>query len=325
MRPEGRHRRAGPLGILALLLAGCAAGAPPPVPPDATPSVRVWLPAGPPEAVIVAVHGFNDYGAAFAGFGAYAAEHGVAVHAYDQRGFGTSPDAGFWPGSEVLVDDLAEALEAQRTAHPETPVFVLGESMGAAVTITMLAERGPGLVDGTILSAPAVWGGDQLNLFYRAVLWTANQVAPGYRLTGEDLGVQPTDNREVLIALGRDPLVIKATRVDAIAGLVDLMDRAVESVPGVAGPLLILKGANEQIVPPGSQDALVVRLTAAPCTVVTYPDGYHLLLRDLQRDVVWRDVLAWVGGRRDLPSGLAKSCGDASEQAAAGAASPAGS
>jgi alpha-beta hydrolase superfamily lysophospholipase len=327
MRP-GRRRRPGALaGTLALLVAGCAAGAPAPVPPDAAPPppVRTWVPDGPPAAVIVALHGFNDYGAAFAGFGAYAAKRGIAVRAYDQRGFGSNPDAGFWPGTEVLVGDLVEALKAARAAHPAAPLFVLGESMGAAVTITTLAgSAGRRLVDGAILSAPAVWGGDQLNPLYRAVLWTANQVAPGYRLTGEGLDVRPTDNREVLIALGQDPLVIKATRVDAIAGLVDLMDRAVASVPEVDGPLLILKGVHDEIVPPKSQEALVARLTAEPCTVVTYTEGYHLLLRDLQREVVWRDILAWIDGVRDLPSGLAEPCGGAT-RSAAGDASRAGS
>jgi hypothetical protein len=41
-----------------------------------------------------------------------------------------------------------------------------------------------------------------------------------------------------------------------------------------------------------------------------YPDGYHMLLRDLQRQVVWDDILAWIDGA-PVPSGLAEACGDA--------------
>ena len=53
---------------------------------------RVWLPDDtPPRAVILAVHGFNDYSNAFETFGTFAAGHGIAVHAYDQRGFGANP------------------------------------------------------------------------------------------------------------------------------------------------------------------------------------------------------------------------------------------
>ena len=55
-----------------------------------------------PRAVILAVHGFNDYSHAFADFGAYAASQGIAVHAYDQSGFGANPSRALardhWPG-----------------------------------------------------------------------------------------------------------------------------------------------------------------------------------------------------------------------------------
>ena len=62
--------------------------------------------ATPPRAVILGVHGFNDYSNAFAEFGAYAAGRGIAVHAYDQPGFGANPDAGLWPGIPALVASL---------------------------------------------------------------------------------------------------------------------------------------------------------------------------------------------------------------------------
>src|SRR3546814_3598967 len=37
--------------------------------------LRSWLPQGPPEAVVLAIHGFNDYSYAFDGPGRYWAEH----------------------------------------------------------------------------------------------------------------------------------------------------------------------------------------------------------------------------------------------------------
>ena len=65
---------------------------------------RAWLPEGPPQAVILAVHGFNDYSNAFTEFGEFAAERGVAVHAYDQRGFGANPAAGHSCSGQRTID-----------------------------------------------------------------------------------------------------------------------------------------------------------------------------------------------------------------------------
>jgi alpha-beta hydrolase superfamily lysophospholipase len=308
------------LGLAAAMaLSACATGPPPVHLADhASLPRRAWLPEGAPRAVILAVHGFNDYSNAFTEFGEFAAARGIAVYAYDQRGFGANPAAGLWPGTPALIRDLE--LERARIGrrHPDRPVYILGESMGAAVVMAALA-RGVTLdARGYILTAPAVWGGDQLNPFYRATLWVVSHVAPGLKLTGRSLGVMASDNIEALQALSADPLFIKETRVDAIAGLVQLMDAAYAAAGTISGPLLIMVGEHDEIVPPGAQSAMIEHLRAAPCLQVVYPDGWHLLLRDLQRRVVWQDILAWIDGA-PLPSGRGASCGAEATPVAAAA------
>jgi alpha-beta hydrolase superfamily lysophospholipase len=52
---------------------------------------------------------------------------------------------------------------------------------------------------------------------------------------------------------------------------------------------------------------MLQRLRAEECTEIVYPDGWHMLLRDLQREVVWNDILAWID-QRTVPSLGAKPC-----------------
>ncbi len=68
--------------------------------------LTAWLPVGEPAAVVLALHGFNDYRRAFEEVGAYLAQRGVAVYAYDQRGFGETQGAGGWFGERVLAADV---------------------------------------------------------------------------------------------------------------------------------------------------------------------------------------------------------------------------
>jgi acylglycerol lipase len=295
--------------MAAMALPACTATPlPAQLPEGASLPRRAWLPEGSPRAVILAVHGFNDYSNAFTEFGEFAADHGIAVHAYDQRGFGANPAAGRWPGMGALIADLELERERIGRLHPGRPVYILGESMGAAVVIAAVARGAKLDAEGFILTAPAVWGGDQLNPLYRATLWLAARLAPGLKLTGRSLGVMASDNIEALQALSADPLFIKETRVDAIAGLVELMDTAYAAAGAFPGPLLVMVGENDEIVPPGAQTAMIERLRATPCVHSVYPDGWHLLLRDLQRGVVWQDIIAWIDGE-PLPSGRGESCG----------------
>jgi len=264
-----------------------------------------WMPAGEPRAVILALHGFNDYGNAFDAPARYWAERGIATYAYDQRGFGAAPGPGYWHGMDALVDDARTAAGLLRARHPGVPLVLLGESMGGAVAMLALTREGPPVADRVVLAAPAVWGWSSMPFGYRASLWLAAHLLPGMRLSGEGLEVQASDNVPMLIALGRDPLVIKETRVDALYGLVRLMDAAdrAATAPRPAVPLLVLCGQRDEIVPlEATQDFL--RRLAGPRRVAAYVQGWHMLLRDLQAAVVYEDVLAWLGdAEAPLPSG----------------------
>ncbi|MEQ9519085.1 MAG: alpha/beta hydrolase [Parvibaculum sp.] len=245
-----------------------------------------------PTAMIIGVHGFNDYSRMYELAGPWFAERGISVYAYDQRGFGAAPGAGRWPGSVALTSDLKTIVALLKDQHQGLPIFVIGASMGGAVALASAADDGLP-VDGVILAAPAVWGWSSMSVFLKAPLWVSAHVAPSKMLTGEGLERWPSDNTEMLRELFRDPLVIKETRIDAIYGLVGLMDEAYLSVPRVTKPVLLLYGEKDEIVPPEPIDAVAKQFTS-PLTYKTYPDGWHMLLRDKQRETVWRDIEAWI-------------------------------
>ncbi|HEY5209222.1 MAG TPA: lysophospholipase [Stellaceae bacterium] len=280
--------------------------------------LRAWLPAGQPRAVILALHGFNDYSNAFAVPAKLWLQRGIATYAYDQRGFGRAPDRGRWVGVKRLDTDLAEASRLLRARYPGVPLFVLGESMGGAVAITAVAGSAGAprpVCDGIVLAAPAVWGRITMSVFERAGLWAGNALFPGMELTGRGLNVTPSDNMPMLRALSRDALVIKETRVDTIKGLVDLMDMALAAAPHIGKvPMLLLYGQHDEIVPHMPTHLFITDLTPAQrgeSRIALYHHGYHMLLRDLDADIVIADIAAWIGDHQAaLPSGADRRAGE---------------
>ncbi|MEE2690926.1 MAG: alpha/beta fold hydrolase [Pseudomonadota bacterium] len=254
--------------------------------------LTVWR-AAEPKAVLVAVHGMNDYAHAFAGLGAWLSENeGVTVYAYDQRGFGRSPGFGRWHGEEAMILDLRAAVAAARAAHPGVPLFVLGHSMGAATVMTAMRDSDLG-ADGVILAAPGVWGGSRLPIAYRIALNISANILPGKTLTGERAGKQATDNIAILREMFADPLVIKDTRLDAILGVVRLMGDGWDASDEIGGRILFLYGERDEIIPVKALKKTAARL-CGDVDVRAYPEGWHLLFRDLQAKTVWRDVGAWI-------------------------------
>jgi alpha-beta hydrolase superfamily lysophospholipase len=270
--------------------------------------VRRWLPeTGTVKAALIALHGFNDYGNFFAAPGAYLARRGIAAYAFDQRGFGAAAGRGIWPGVKAYADDLKTMTGLVRARHPGVPLYLLGASMGGAVIMVAMTGDDPPPVEGIILSAPAVWGRATMPFYQRWALAIAAHTVPWLTVTGRGLNIRASDNTEMLRALSLDPLVIKETRIDTIYGLSNLMDRALAAAPALASRVLILYGKNDEVIPEGPVRRMIESLPAdgrQRRRLVYYDDGYHMLLRDLQGETVWRDIAAWIeDAEAPLPSG----------------------
>ncbi len=271
---------------------------------------RSWMPSESPRAIIIALHGFNDYSNFFDDPAQFFAKNGIGSYAYDQRGFGAAPFRGRWFVTDSYIADAMAFTKLIAQRHPELPIYVLGESMGGAVTMSLVTEVDTPWIEGVILSAPAVWGRDAMPLYQTSALWLGAHTFPSTRLTGRGIKVTPSNNIEMLRAMGRDPLVIKGARIDAIYGLVNLMDRALNASYTFDKKALILYGSRDDIVKGGPTLMMFDRLPTTPKQprrIAVYQGGYHMLLRDLAAQKIWNDIVHWIDTPdAPLPSGADK-------------------
>ncbi len=268
--------------------------------------LRKWLPKdGKPRVVVAALHGYNDYSEAFEAPATAWAKEGIATYAIDQRGFGRAPGHGIWAGTEAMTQDAAGLATVLAKRYPGVPLYLVGESMGGAVALAALGGRSDIHPAGAVLVAPAVWGRKYLGTFKSGFLWLTAHTVPWFEVTAEGLNITPSDNEKMLIRLGRDPLVIKSTRIDSIWGLVDLMDEADAAATRVKVPVLLLYGTRDEVIPPApTLDAIKALSAHGHLTVAFYRSGYHMLLRDLEAARPTEDVAAWMlAPGKPLPSG----------------------
>ncbi len=313
-----RHRLLTVLLSMALVLSGCAEHLVPAgstvmaphetqdafvMPDGASLPYRAWLPDGDPWSVVLAFHGMNDSRDAWEYPGPELAARGVAVFAPDQRGFGGTEVRGYWPGTPALVDDARVMARLLRQRYPRAKFYLMGESMGAAVLMCLATSPNPPVADGYIMVAPAVWGRAEMNVFLRAGLWLFANLIPGFKVSGAVARKVASDNREAIRRLSRDPLTIHETRFDTVRGLVDLMDAALAAAPKFHASALFLYGGKDELIPDKATAATWRRLPEGPVRAF-YPNGYHLLLRDLDRVTPIDDILFWMRyPDQPLPSG----------------------
>ena len=208
-----------------------------------------------------------------------------------------------------MVEDLRTVTALVRQKYPQALVVVAGESLGGAVAAEAFASDRPPTADRLVLLSPAVWGWREQPFPNKTLLWFAatftgpKVYTPPKWLTSK---VSPTDNREELIAMGRDPLMIWGARSDALYGLVTTMGKAADDVGKARLPTLYLYGAHDQIIPKSAAFRAAAQLKPTDHSAY-YAKGWHLMMRDHQGPLVWKDILAFI---RDpaapLPSGAPK-------------------
>lgn len=305
-----------------LLLGACAgANTPSPTTIAADPPARLIRAAGgvtlplhryaaetPRKAVLLALHGFNDYSRFISEPARYFARHGIETIAYDQRGFGGASDRGQWSGAQIMAGDFLAVLADVRRDYPGVPVYALGESMGASVIAVALVQAPQTPLDGVILATPAVWSRDTMPWYQRFGIWAGARLAPGFTISSTQFDIAPSDNPAVRAEAANDPLMIKETRLDKLDALTDLMEAGQRAAPLVRQRALLLYGLRDVMMPRRPMIALFERWPAGSggnYRYALYPNGHHVLMRDTQRALVWDDILSWML-RPDaaLPSGF---------------------
>lgn len=255
--------------------------------------VRHWQ-AEQAHTNLLLLHGFNEYSGAHERVGRYLSSKGVNVWAYDQRGFGAAPMRTRWAGHQRMAQDAQEMLRLIKQQHSNKPLYLLGMSMGGAISILTAQDEGLP-IEGVVLVAPAVWARVTQPFYQRAALAIARRVVPFWSPSGKSLGRKPSDNQEMLREVWSSPLMIRRSRIDTVAGLVDAMDAAYHSVTSVKYPALLLYGDHDELIPKPPILDLWKRLPKHGKTnYIQYENGWHMLMRDLQGEKVLDDIVMWL-------------------------------
>ena len=263
---------------------------------------KVWEADDHEEAVIIAVHGYNDYSDSFQIPATFLAESRISTISFDLRGFGMNEDHGSWFPLSVHVNDVAFFIRDIRNNFPKKKIFLLGESMGGAIVTSTLIKNKDLQVDGVILIAPAIWNFSKMNPIKKIFLNILSTLFPNLKLDGGDfIKVTACNNIEVLKALAKDKYFIHKPNLKSLNGIVDLMDESYEYTEKflnqVSYKTLIILPMKDEIVPRKPLTRLLIDKKDSikdNLTLAIYKNNYHMILRDLESETISKFIADWI-------------------------------
>jgi acylglycerol lipase len=255
----------------------------------------VHEPVGELRGVALVAHGVAEHGGRYGHVAAVLTGLGLRTAIPDHRGHGRSG------GRRLVVRDLQEFdddLETlrSRVAVAGLPTYLVGHSMGGCIALDYALDH-QDVLDGLVLSAPAVVPGDDISPALMRLAKVVGRYVP--RLPGQKLSsASVSRDPAVVAAYDADPLVFHGALTAGVGGaMLRVMEGFPARLPSLRLPLLVMTGTDDKLVKPEGA-ALVERLAGSDDkTLRTYTGLFHEIFNEPEQDVVLEDLREWLATR----------------------------
>ncbi|XP_055473386.1 monoglyceride lipase isoform X3 [Psammomys obesus] len=261
---------------------------------------RYWKPSGTPKALIFVSHGAGEHCGRYDELAQMLKGLDILVFAHDHVGHGQSEGERMVVSDfQVFVRDVLQHVDTVQKDYPEVPVFLLGHSMGGAISILAAAER-PTHFSGMVLISPLVLANPEsastLKVLAAKVL---NLVLPNMSLGRIDSSVLSRNKSEV-DQYDSDPLICRAgVKVCFGIQLMNAVSRVERAMPKLTLPFLLLQGSADRLCDSKGAYLLMESSRSQDKTLKMYEGAYHVLHKELPEvtNSVLHEINTWVSHR----------------------------
>ena len=279
-------------------------------------SLLLILPEGKPKGILQISHGMEEHKERYEPFMTFLAEQGYGSVIHDHRGHGKSvrdpEDLGYFYTEDIraITDDLRKVSDHILSRFPDTPLFLLGHSMGSLVARVLMKDRDESFRKLILCGPPTKNNGVYLALLLtRLSIFLRGSRFRNPLMNRLALGAANRKFRTESAWISSDPDTVEKFRKDPLCGFLftnngfynlfvltkEACSKRGFQVRNPQLPILLIAGREDPIIRSPKHfyrlEAFLRDLGYRNVRSILYPGMRHELLNEKDRRRVWQDLL----------------------------------
>lgn len=253
---------------------------------------KMWE-ANKTENVLCIVHGHGEHAGRYSHVAAYLNEKNISVFALDLRGHGLSKGKrGHTPSYDLLMKDIEEILKVAREHFLDTPMYLMGHSLGGNLVANFMINDISEELSGFILSAPWFKLAFEPPKFKLKLGQLMCNIWPGFsEHNGLDASKLSKDANEVQ-KYKDDPLVHGMISAGLFSSISGACKTALLSAGNIKTKGLIYHGSADQIIDAHASEEFAKSNKLFEWNLID--GGYHEPHNDSERQQVFKLLSTWI-------------------------------
>ncbi len=253
--------------------------------------------ARPERARMVIAHGLGEHSGRYGNVVNHILPAGISAWVPDHRGHGRSEGKrGHVLNFVQYVTDLEMMVDRARRDLPAgMPCFLFGHSLGGLIAL-YFAQQFPGLVDGLVISSPAVGMVIEVPVAKKMAGRIMSFVYPGLSMGNELDAAKISHDPEVVKAYENDPLVHDRVSARFFTEFMSAMESVNQQASAIQVPILLQLAGDDHLVNAQASQRFFENLALEDKTLHVYDGLYHEIYNETeaQRKQVLQDLSAWL-------------------------------
>ena len=255
-----------------------------------------------PKAVVLLLHGLGAHSGRWDPFSRFLLERDFSSYAIDLGGFGeNAPIKGHVSSFKAYYDDIFVLFDIARQENPESKIYLAGESMGGLIAF-MAASIYPDLFSGLICWSPAFVNSMPFNIHQYLNIFSALLYNPKKRIHMPFYPEMYTRDPEMQEHIKTDQKEHDFASSGLLYNILIAQIKSLFAAKNIKVPVLFQVAGTDNLVSPAASEKIFRHISSEDKRIIVYPDMYHSLSVDLDREAVFGDTFKWIKELNEIHS-----------------------